>query len=61
MAIHIRQKNSNATGTNAYTVVNTHGYVGALENHPCMIDHPELFEIVDAVIPDDAQYLNYSE
>ena len=56
---HIRQKNSDDKTT--YTVVNTTGYQGKLTDHISIVHHPELFEIVDAEIPEDAQYLNYSE
>jgi len=30
-----------------------------LEENLCIIEHPNLFEIVDCEIPENAQYLNY--
>jgi hypothetical protein len=57
MPIHIRQKGSSDNLT--YTVVNTTGWVLTLEQHPSIVEHPDLFEIVDVDIPVDAQILDY--
>lgn len=43
----------------AYTVVVTDGWTKPLEEHPSIVEHPEFFEISDAPIPKNAQYLNY--
>ena len=56
--IHIRQINS--VGTNSYTVVDLTGYVGELENHPTIVNNPDLFEISDSDIPEQHQYVNPS-
>jgi hypothetical protein len=58
---HIRQKSS-ATGrslNSTYTVVVTTGWTLPLTEHPSVVEHPEIFEIVNEEIPDHAQYLNY--
>lgn len=54
---HIRQKNSSEIYT--YTVVITDQWVGPLNTHPSIVDHPDLFEISTDEIPEDAQYLDY--
>lgn len=54
---HIRQINS--VGTNAYTVVVTEGWDRPLEEHPSIVEHPELFEISEEEIPEQHQYLIY--
>jgi hypothetical protein len=59
--MHIRQKN-NVTNKNieiAYTVVITTDWNLPLNQHLSIVEHPELFEISEDVIPEDAQYLNY--
>jgi len=48
---HIRQIN-----TETYTVVIANE---PLEEHLSLIEHPNLFELVDCEIPNNAQYLNY--
>lgn len=55
--IHIRQKNSNAE---CYTVVKTDAFQGPLDQHPCLLENPDVFELVDGEVPSDAQYLDYS-
>lgn len=55
--IHIRQKNS--VETNTYTIVITDGWDKPLSEHPSIVEHPELFELVMCDIPDQVQYLNY--
>lgn len=57
--IHIRQKIADGLLPEAYTVVVTTDWVGNLEDHPSIVNHPDIFEIVDAPIPDNAQYLIY--
>jgi len=58
---HIRQKIdiANKGIEIAYTVVNTSDWMLPLSQHPSIVEHPELFEISEDVIPDNAQYLNY--
>jgi hypothetical protein len=59
--MHIRQK-YNTTDKNieiAYTVVVTTDWELPLNQHPSIVEHPELFEISEDIIPEDAQYLNY--
>ena len=58
---HIRQKiNLSLKGVEiAYTVVVTTDWNLPLNQHPSIVEHPELFEITEDVIPEDAQYLNY--
>lgn len=50
---YIRQK---ADKDSVLTVVVAEG---DLTKHPAIIDHPELFEIVEGEIPKDTQFLNY--
>ena len=54
---HIRQINS--VGTNTYTVVKTEDWTLPLEEHPSIVEHPELFEITQDEIPVEHQYLIY--
>jgi len=54
---HIRQINS--VGTDSYTVVITDDWDAPLNEHPCIIDHPDLFEISEDEIPTIHQYLKY--
>lgn len=56
---HIRQINS--VGTNIYTIVKTDYWDKPLEEHPAVVQHPELFEVVDSDIPEQHQYLIYVE
>lgn len=58
---HIRQKlNLALKGVDiAYTVVITTGWTLPLNQHPSIVEHPELFEISNDTIPDNAQYLKY--
>ena len=55
---YIRQKNS--VGTNTYTVVKTEDWILPLEEHPSIVEHPELFEISEDEIPVEHQYLIYT-
>jgi len=59
---HIRQKiNLSLKDVEvAYTVVITTDWTLPLNQHPSMLEHPELFEISQDIIPDDAQYLKYN-
>lgn len=43
----------------AYTVVITDGYAD-LTTHPSIVEHPDLFEIVDVDLPTEYQFLNYT-
>jgi hypothetical protein len=59
--IHIRQKlDLSAKQQTAYTIVITDGWNQPLEEHPSIVEHPEIFEIVDTEIPETAQYLKYT-
>lgn len=58
--IHIRQKNSSFNPNEAYIVVKTDTWFADLEQHPSLIDHPELFELVDCEIPSHFQHLYYT-
>lgn len=51
---HIRQINS--VGTDSYTVVIANE---PLEEHPSIVQHPDLFEISEDEIPEIHQFLNY--
>jgi len=53
---HIRQINS--VGTDSYTVVIANE---PLEQHPSILEHPELFEISEDDIPEKHRYLNYQD
>lgn len=60
--IHIRQKIdlTNKIGELvAYTVVDTSNWTAPLEEHPSIVENPDLFEIVDEEIPTHAQTLYY--
>lgn len=52
--IHIRNKN-----LSPYTIIITEGWDRALEEHPSIVEHPELFEISEDDIPEQHQYLVY--
>jgi hypothetical protein len=54
---HIRQINS--INTDTYTIVNTSNWNKPLNEHPSIIENPELFEIANCEIPEKCQYLNY--
>lgn len=54
---YIRQINS--VGTDSYTIVKTNDWILPLEEHPSLVEHPELFEISEEQIPKEHQYLIY--
>lgn len=57
---HIRQKlNLAARELQAYTVVITTDWTLPLSEHPSIVENPDIFEISNDPIPDNAQYLNY--
>lgn len=58
---HIRQIMNSSTGKQeiVYTVVITTGYTD-LTTHPSIVEHPDLFEIVDIELPSEYQLLNYT-
>jgi len=60
---HIRQKTSSREPKKVYSVVKTDDWVLPLEEHPSIIQHPELFELVDEDLPsldnDDYGRLEY--
>ncbi len=57
---HIKQSNSTQQ---CYTIVVTDDWYGELSEHPSIINHPELFEIVNGEVPENAtiQFLKYDE
>lgn len=55
---HIKQKNSSELEGYTYTVVIDNGNL--LGQHPAVLEEPNLFEVVDQDIPEDAQYLKYT-
>jgi hypothetical protein len=55
---HIVQ--SNTKNTESYTIVVLDDWNGNIEDHPSIIEHPELFEIVDSELPEKYQLLNYN-
>jgi len=59
---HIRQKIdiANKGIELAYTVVDTTKWALPLNEHPSIVEHPELFEISQEAIPENAQYLRYA-
>lgn len=58
---YIRYKNSISYGNLfvAYTVVDTSGWTLPLSDHPSIVEHPDLFEIITGDIPEKIQYLIY--
>jgi hypothetical protein len=60
--IHIRQKLdlTNKIGELiAYSVVYTSNWDRPLEEHPSIVENPDVFEIVDEEVPSHAQTLIY--
>jgi hypothetical protein len=43
----------------ADVVVNTTDYIGELSQHPSIVEHPDLFEIVEGELPSKYDILNY--
>jgi hypothetical protein len=58
---YIRQKIdvTNKANQIAYTIVDTTGWALPLNEHPSIVEHPEIFEISKDQIPVNAQYLKY--
>ena len=56
---HIVQINS--IGTSLYTIVNLDNYIGELENHPFVINQPDMFRVSEDEIPEYVQYVSYEE
>jgi hypothetical protein len=57
---HIKQRSLvEGLENQAYTVVNTEGWTLPLQDHPSVVEHPEIFEVVDTDIPEWYQLLNY--
>ena len=54
---HIVQINS--IETSLYTLVNTVDYIGDLENHPLVINQPDVFMVSEDDIPNVIQYVIY--
>ena len=43
----------------ADVVVKTTDYIGELSQHPSIVEHPDLFEIVEGELPAKYDVLNY--
>lgn len=56
---HIRQRNSSTIPGEVYAMVLTYNWDKPLEEHPSVVEHPEMFEVVDCQIPDYCVYVNY--
>jgi hypothetical protein len=50
---HIRQIGSSYQEGWAYTIVNTSNWTLPLEQHPLLINQPNLYELVYAIIPNN--------
>lgn len=57
--LHIRKKDSSFDPTIAYSVVITTNWNQPLEEHPTMVNEPDVYEIVDCEIPPHVQYTTY--
>jgi hypothetical protein len=57
--IHIRQIKSSTIPGEVYSVVVTKDWNKPLEEHPSIVEHPELFEIADCDIPNHSEYMIY--
>jgi hypothetical protein len=61
--IHIRKKDSSKDPHIAYTVVISDGYGGdgqpPLNQHPCILNEPDIFEVCDDDIPPHFQTMIY--
>jgi hypothetical protein len=56
---HIRQRNSSTIPGEVYAVVITTDWNKPLEEHPSVVEHPEMFEVADCEIPDYIVHINY--
>jgi len=60
---HIRQKGSSYVVGETYTLMITTGYGGEgqppLEEHPCIVDLPQFYEITEEPIPEHYQISTY--
>lgn len=52
--MYIKQKTDGVV-----TVLNIDNYKGELPEHPTLLSHPELFELIDEVMPKDVQFINF--
>lgn len=53
--MYIKQK------TGDVFVVNIEGYENDLSQHPAIINHPDLFEVVESDVPENFEKLIYQE
>jgi len=53
--MYIKQKNADVY------VVNVEGFENNLENHPSVLNHPDLFEIVEGDVPENYSKLIFQE
>jgi hypothetical protein len=58
---HIRKKDSSFDTGIAYTVVITTDWNQPLEEHPTIVNEPDVFEIADCDIPPHAQHMIYTD
>jgi len=58
---HIRKKDSSFDPGIAYSVVITTNWDKPLEEHPTIVNEPDVFEIADCDIPAHAQYMTYTD
>jgi hypothetical protein len=58
---HIKQKSlADGREVDIYTVVVTDDWTLPLSEHPSVLEHPELFEVVNQEIPENHQFLRYT-
>jgi len=57
---YIRFINSSRLEDHAYTIVRTDNWTLPLSEHPSIVEHPDLFEIVDEDVPEYTDYLVYT-
>lgn len=56
---HIRKKDSSFDPGIAYSVVITSNWDQPLEEHPAIVNEPDVFEIADCELPSHTQYMTY--
>jgi hypothetical protein len=56
---HIRKKDSSFDPAYCYSVVITTTWTEPLEQHPAILNEPDVFEIADCDIPSHTQYMTY--
>ena len=56
---HIRKRDSSFDPQIAYSVVITTNWTEPLEQHPAILNEPDVFEIADCELPQHTQYMTY--